>query len=129
MPSNPDDHFVVDPAKQTYYEMDVHRNVGNDDRAVLYAEEVLRAGIRPDGVERSPMRNAEARITLAVAAARAGDADAALDYGIEALTGDRRSVPSLALVAHELTREFDRANLSDDPRARAYADALTEIGN
>lgn len=129
MPSNPDDHFVVDPAKQTYYEMDVHRNVGNDDRAVLYAEEVLRVGIRPDGVERSPMRNAEARITLAVAAARAGDADAALDYGIEALTGDRRSAPSLALVAHELTREFDRANLSDDPRARTYADALTDIGN
>jgi hypothetical protein len=50
--------------------------------------------------------------------ARAGDADAALDYGIEALTGDRRSVPSLALVAYELTREFDRAQLSDDPRVR-----------
>jgi hypothetical protein len=87
------------------------------------------AGIRPSGVERSPIRNTEARITLAVAAARAGDADAALDYGIEALTGDRRSVRSLAVIAHELTREFDRANLSDDLRARAYADALIDIGN
>ncbi len=58
-----------------------------------------------------------------------GDADAALDCGIEALTGDRRSVPSLALVADALTRELDRAKLSDDPRARAYADALTDIGN
>jgi hypothetical protein len=127
MPENPDNHFVVDPAKWHYYEMDVYRNVGNDSLATLYAEEVLRAGVRPDGEERSPMRNAEARITLAVAAARAGDADAALDYGIEALNGDRRSAPSLALVAHELTREFDRANLTDDPRARAYADALTDI--
>jgi hypothetical protein len=126
-PDNPDNHFVVDPAKWHYYEMDVYRNVGNDALATLYAEEVLRAGVRPDGAERSPMRNAEARITLAVAAARAGDADAALDYGIEALNGDRRSVPSLALVAHELTREFDRAHLSEDPRARAYADALTDI--
>lgn len=108
--------------------MDVHRNVGNDDLAVLYAEEVLRGGVRPDGIERSPMRNAEVRITLAVVAARAGDADAALDYGIEALAADRRSVPSLALVAHELTREFDRAKLTDDPRARAYADALIDTG-
>lgn len=127
MPENPDNHFVVDPAKWHYYEMDVYRNVGNDALATLYAEEVLRAGVRPDGEERSPMRNAEARITLAVAAARAGDADAALDYGIEALGGDRRSAPSLALVAHELTREFARADLADDPRARAYADALTDI--
>lgn len=126
-PDNPDNHFVVDPAKWSYYEMDVHRNVGNDSLATLYAEETLRAGIRPDGVERSPMRNAEARITLAVVAARAGDPDAALDYGLQALEGDRRSAPSLTLVAHELTREFDRADLGDDPRARAYADALTDI--
>lgn len=101
--------------------------VGNDALATLYADEVLRAGVRPDRVERSPMRNQEARITLAVAAARAGDADAALDYGLEALEGDRRSAPSLTLVAHELTREFHRADLTGDPRARAYADAVAEM--
>ncbi|MCP2265590.1 hypothetical protein ACFQHV_00890 [Promicromonospora thailandica] len=128
MPANPDDHFVVDPAKWHYYEMDVYRNVGRDDLATLYADEVLRAGVRPDGAERSPMRNAEARITLAVAAARAGDADAALDYGLRALEGDRRSAPSLTLVAHELAREFDRAKMTDDPRAREYTDALADLG-
>ncbi|WP_419703757.1 hypothetical protein [Promicromonospora sp. NFX87] len=129
MPDNPDNHFVIDPAKWSYYEMDVHRNVGNDALATLYAQETLRAGVRPDGVERSPMRNAEARITLAVVAARAGDADAALDYGVDALAGDRRSAPSLALVAHELTQEFDRAKLTDDPRARAYAEALATFAS
>jgi len=127
MPDNPDNHFVVDPAKWHYYEMDVHRNVGNDALAQLYAEETLRAGVRPDGVERSPMRNAEARITLAVVAARAGDADAALDYGLRALEGDRQSAPSLGLVAHELRVEFDRAKLIDDPRARTYTEALATI--
>ncbi|MBE1876109.1 XRE family transcriptional regulator [Myceligenerans pegani] len=127
-PHNPDDHFVVDPSKWHYYEMDVHRNVGNDSLAQLYAEETLRAGVRPDGVERNPMRNQEARITLAVVAARAGDADAALDYGLQALEGDRRSAPSLTLVAHELSREFERARLTDDPRARAYSDAIASIG-
>lgn len=127
MPDNPDDHFVVDPAKWHFYEMDVYRNVGNDSLATLYAEEVLRAEARLDGVERNPMRNAEARITLGVVAARTGDIDAALDYGLSALEGDRRSVHSLALVAHELTREFARADLADDPRARAYADAVTDI--
>jgi hypothetical protein len=48
------------------------------------------------------MRNAEARVTLAVVAARQGDLDAALAYGERALSGDRRSLPSLAMVAGDL---------------------------
>lgn len=71
-PENPEDHFVVDPAKFDSYAMDCHRVTGADKLARTLAEEVLRAGTAVDGTERSPMRNAEARITLGVTAARAG---------------------------------------------------------
>ncbi|MER5990590.1 hypothetical protein [Streptomyces viridosporus] len=49
-PENLDNHFVVDPAKAR--------------------QEVLRTGTDFDGTDRSPMRNAEARVTLGVTAAR-----------------------------------------------------------
>ncbi len=48
------------------------------------------------------MRNAEARVTLGVVAAREGDLDTALAYGEKALAGDRKSLPSLAMVAADL---------------------------
>ncbi|MET8416209.1 hypothetical protein ABZV41_10800 [Streptomyces sp. NPDC005098] len=42
---------------------------------------MIRAGTDFDGSERSPMRMAEARITLGVVAARQGDLDQAVNYG------------------------------------------------
>ncbi len=102
-PENIDHHFVVDPAKFDFYAMDCHRRVGDVELSRALAEEVLRAGTRFDGTERSPMRNAEARVTLAVAAARDGDLDEALRHGRRALAGRRRSLPSLAMVSQELS--------------------------
>lgn len=119
-PTNPDHHFVIDPTKWHFYEMDAYRNVGNDALARVYAEEVLRYGTTPSGEERSPMRNAEARITLGVIAARAGDIDAAVTQGQRALSGARRSLPHLVMVGQELAREFDRLKIDDDPRVREY---------
>ncbi|MFG3043117.1 XRE family transcriptional regulator, partial [Streptomyces sp. NPDC048330] len=55
-----------------------------------------------DGTERAPMRISEARVTLGVVAGRAGDLDTALSYGEQALGSNRRSVPSLAMVASDL---------------------------
>jgi hypothetical protein len=50
------------------------RRLGREDEfAQALAEEVLRAGADFDGTERSSMRNAEARVTPGVAAAREGD--------------------------------------------------------
>lgn len=48
------------------------------------------------------MRIAEARVTLGVVAAREGDLDTALAYGERALAGERKSLPSLAMVAADL---------------------------
>src|SRR5262249_15850111 len=66
------------------------------------AREVIRAGTDFDGPERSPMRMAEARITLGAVAARQGDLDQAVNYGEWALKGDRQSLPSLLIATSEL---------------------------
>jgi tetratricopeptide (TPR) repeat protein len=108
-PDNIEHHFVVDPAKFDFYRMDAYRKVGEDRLAQQIAGEVIRAGTDFDGTERAPMRIAEARITLGVVAARAGDLDTALSFGDQALTVGRRSLPSLAMVASDLggaLREF-----------------------
>jgi tetratricopeptide (TPR) repeat protein len=101
-PENIDNHFVVDPAKFDYYRMDAYRRVGEDRLAEQIAREVMRAGIDFNGAEQAPMRLSEARVTLGVVAARTGDLDSALSYGEQALGSNRRSVPSLAMVASEL---------------------------
>jgi tetratricopeptide (TPR) repeat protein len=111
----PDDitnHFVIDPAKWDFYAMDCYRISGQDDLARTYAEEVLRIGTDVSGRERSPMRNAEARITLGVVAAREGDLQSAIELGEQALKADRQSLPSLLMVSsdleHEVIKRFPR---------------------
>jgi len=123
-PSNPDDHFVIDPTKWHFYAMDVYRNIGRDPLAQVYAEEVLRLGTTETGEERSPMRNAEARITLAVIAERSGDHDTALTEGFKALRSARKSIPSLRMVASELSREFQKAGHGTDPDVAQFEAAL-----
>lgn len=124
-PSNPDDHFQIDPTKWHFYAMDVYRNIGRDSLAQVYAEEVLRLGTADDGTERSPMRNAEARITLGVIAERSGDHDEAISQGFRAIQGGRQSLPSLKMVATELTSEFARTGHGEDQDVRDFQAALT----
>jgi hypothetical protein len=119
-PSNPDHHFQIDPAKWHFYAMDAYRHVGEDSLAVTYADEVLRLGTAANGQERSPMRNAEAHVTLGVAAARAGDIDAAVAHGYAALNGTRKSVPTLRMVSEELGQVIANLAGDDDPRVRDY---------
>ncbi|MEU0738671.1 XRE family transcriptional regulator [Streptomyces sp. NPDC006134] len=125
-PENPDHHFVVDPAKFDFYAMDCHRLVGDDKIARMLAEEVLRAGTDRDGTERSPMRNAEARVTLGVTAAREGDLEQALTMGERALAGERRSVPSLIMTSRELAAEI-RSRYAAEPAAQDYLDRLRSL--
>lgn len=122
-PEDLDNHFVVDPAKFDFYAMDGYRLVGEDRLAELYAREVMRSSTQPNGVERKPMRNTEARLTLAVLSARAGDLDQALAYGRQALAGDRRSLPSLLMVSRELT-EVLRQRYGKAPETIAYLDEI-----
>lgn len=103
VPANLDHHFTVDPAKFDFYAMDCYRLLGDNARAEMYANEIIKSSTSLDGIERNPMRLAEARITLGVLAAREGELDQAVQYGEQALTGDRRSIPSLIMCSQELT--------------------------
>lgn len=127
-PENLDNHFVVDPAKFDFYAMDCYRLVGEDRLARTLAEEVIRTGTDFDGTERSPMRNAEARVTLGVAAAREGDLEQALIMGERALEGDRKSVPSLLMTSRELAAEMKR-RYAAEPAAQDYLAHLHDLGN
>ncbi|MHC5902877.1 XRE family transcriptional regulator [Streptomyces sp. S6] len=126
-PENLDNHFVVDPAKFDFYAMDCYRLVREDKLAQTLAREVLRAGTDFDGTERSPMRNAEARVTLGVTAAREGDLEQALIMGEQALEGERQSVPSLIMTSRELAAEM-RQRYATEPAAQDYLAHLRELG-
>jgi tetratricopeptide (TPR) repeat protein len=125
-PENVDHHFVVDPAKFDFYAMDCYRLLGEDRFAENLAHEVIRAGTDFDGSERSPMRMAEARITLGVVAARQGDLDQAVNYGEWALKGDRQSLPSLLMVSRELAAIVNR-DFANEATGREYLDHLTTL--
>jgi hypothetical protein len=125
-PENLDHHFVVDPAKFDFYAMDCYRILGEDRLARTLADEVIRTSMDYDGSERSPMRVAEARITLGVAAGREGDLESAIGYGELALSGERQSLPSLLTASRDLaTLVHDRYNA--EPAAQGYLDKLRTI--
>ncbi len=126
-PERTDHHFVVDPAKWDFYAMDAFRIAGQDDLAERHAREVLAAGRRPDGTEQSPMRMAEARLTLGTVAARAGDLEQAAALGTAALGTDRVSLPSLVLVASELDGELQQ-RFPTEPATSGFRDLLRGIG-
>ncbi|MBP2336560.1 transcriptional regulator with XRE-family HTH domain [Saccharothrix coeruleofusca] len=125
-PDNVDNHFVVDPSKFDFYAMDCYRHVGDDRLASALANEVIRGGTDFNGFERSPMRIAEARITLGVAAAREGDLEGAVAFGRQALTGQRKSLPSLAMVSQDLAAVLS-SRFSGETEAEAYLAQLREI--
>ncbi|MFF1743076.1 hypothetical protein [Streptomyces mirabilis] len=93
-----------------FYAMDCYRLVGEDKLARTLAEEVLRAGTDFDGSERSLMRNAEARVTLGVTAAREGDLE-----------------QSLIMTSRELAAEMKRRYASE-PAAQDYLARLRDLG-
>src|SRR4051812_25555257 len=127
-PENLDNHFVVDPAKFDFYAMDCYRIAGEDQLAEIAAQEVITSSTDFDGTLRKPMRVAEAEITLGVLAARSGDLDQAVDYGRRALAGERKSLPSLLMVSHELadvlSSRYRDASVTND-----YLDELRTLAS
>ncbi|MQA80352.1 MAG: helix-turn-helix domain-containing protein [Streptosporangiales bacterium] len=126
-PQRTDHHFVVDPDKWAFYAMDAYRLSGDEPHAREYAGIVLDTCITPDGIERAPMRVAEARLTLATIASRDGDLDAAVDMGLKGINGHRRrSLPSLLLVAGELDSELQKRYPHEGP-TNEYREALRAL--
>ncbi len=106
--------------------MDAYRVLGANDRAAAHATEVLRTGRGPDGEDLAPMRMAEARITLAAVAARAGELEEAVQRGQDALHADRKCLPSLLLVADELRQEISERYPADQ-MTRNFSEQLHEL--
>jgi len=77
-------------------------------------------------IELSPMRAAEARLTLGVAAARTGDIEEAVGMGTTALAADRKSLPSLLLVANELDKEL-RSRYPRETASRDFHERILTI--
>ncbi|MGH3976859.1 MAG: helix-turn-helix domain-containing protein [Pseudonocardiaceae bacterium] len=125
-PSRPENHFVIDPAKWDCYAMDCYRIAGDDARASANAWEILRLSARPDGIDRSPMRASEARLTLSIVSLRDGDIDGATEWARQAFATDRRSVNSLSIVTGELYHEA-RAHFGDDPAINALNDVIASF--
>jgi hypothetical protein len=107
--------------------MDCYRILGEDKRAETLANEVIRVGTDYTGQEIKPVRNAEARLTLGVASARQGDLEQAISYGELALSGDRKSLPSLLMVSRELAAIINK-EFGKEPETIAYLDHLTALG-
>ncbi|MGQ0482000.1 MAG: XRE family transcriptional regulator [Pseudonocardia sp.] len=122
-PENVENHFVVDPSKFDFYAMDCARHAGDNDLARELSEEVIRVSTDFDRRERWPMRIAEAQITLGVVAAREGDLDEAVARGRRAIAGDRKSLPSLAMVSRDLGHVLAE-QYAGEPEAEVYLDQL-----
>ncbi|MFE1396256.1 XRE family transcriptional regulator [Nocardiopsis alba] len=125
-PTDPSNHFVVDPSKYDFYAMDVLRRVGEDRRADALADEVLAGSTDWSGRLVSPMRAAEALVTKGVVAARDGDLESAVGFGQRALEGTRRSVPSLVMVGQELGTVL-LEQYPGDPDAQEYVNDLRSL--
>jgi hypothetical protein len=125
-PASLDNHFVVDPQKFDFYAMDCYRVAGDDRLAESYARQVIRAATGPDGAVRKPMRVAEARLTLAIVAVRDRDLELAIDEGLRAFAGKRRSLPSLLWIAGEAAQEMNE-RFPGDPRTRGYLEQLRTL--
>ena len=123
-PAKPDHHFVVDPDKWDFYAMDTYRIVGEDALAQRNAGEVIRRSVNAEGVLVAPMRNTEAQLTLAVIAARQGDAEQADALGVQALQAGRQSRPSLLMVGAELEQELDAFGAS---AGAGFRELLNEV--
>ncbi|MEV6368704.1 XRE family transcriptional regulator [Micromonospora musae] len=126
-PEDVDHHFVVDPSKFDFYAMDCYRLLGDNERARVYADEVIRSSTDLDGTPRKPMRIAEAEITLGVVAAREGDIEQAVALGQRAISGERKSLPSLLMVSGEL-RQILAEKYPSEQQAAAFLEELQSLG-
>ena len=72
------------------------------------------------------MRLAEARITLGVIQARDGDLEGAVQQGIRALNGDRKSMPSLLMVSRDLAMVLND-RYADEADAQDYLQHLSTL--
>jgi hypothetical protein len=93
---------MFDQAKWMHYAASCYVLLGDNDRAEEHAQEVIAQHARPDGSTNAPMRTAQARMELAIVAARRGELDRAVAYGRRAFEYERQSLADLASMSADL---------------------------
>jgi tetratricopeptide (TPR) repeat protein len=101
-PAHPEHHFMFDHGKWMHYAASCYVMLGDNDRAEEHALEVITQHSRPDGTTNAPMRTAQARMDLAIVAARRGELDQAVAYGESAFDFERQSLTDLASSSADL---------------------------
>jgi transcriptional regulator with XRE-family HTH domain len=102
LPAHAEHHFMFDHAKWMHYAASCYVLLGDNDRAEEHALEVITQHGRPDGTTNAPMRTAQARMNLAIVAARRGQLDLAVAYGESAFEYERQSLADLASISADL---------------------------
>jgi tetratricopeptide (TPR) repeat protein len=119
-------HFVYDSTKFPFYVASCYQWLGEYDKAEAYALQVLKECEANGTTARSPMRLAEVHIILGLIYAHRGDLDAAVNAGLQALTYERKSGPSLLIRAAELNAAIAE-RFPDSPRAAEFDEKLRGI--
>jgi hypothetical protein len=108
--------------------MDCYRLIGEDNLAEMLAREIIKKSTAFDGTNVSPMRTAEAELTLGVIAARNGAVEDALAYGRNAVGIARRSQSSLLMVGSELDHAL-RQRYPNNTDVQAFHNTLTVMAS
>jgi hypothetical protein len=126
-PDNLAHHFAIDPTKFDFYAMDCYRHLAEDAMAANLAEVVIQASTDFDGTDRAPMRTSEAHVTRAVVAARQGDLELAIDEGQRAVSGQRKSLPTLQMVTRDLVRVL-KQQFPNEQAVKSFVEHLRSLG-
>jgi hypothetical protein len=97
--------------------------LAHDQDDFALADMLFAASTDFDGTVRAPMRQAEARITLGVVAARRGDLEAAISQGERALIAPRRSLRPCSWSA-AISPGSSTTSTPSEPATQAYLDQI-----
>jgi tetratricopeptide (TPR) repeat protein len=117
VPSHPEHHFVFDASKLSFYAATCYTWLGETDRAVEHANEVVAQCLAVPGTNRWPMRLAENRVDLGPIAVQRGQVDEACHLGTLALASQRRAGSTIWRIA-----ELDQALMLKYPDASQARD-------
>jgi hypothetical protein len=124
-PDNPRSHFQVDPAKFDFYAMNCYRNV-REDRLAGAGCDGTADEHDPKRYRPGPHAARRGRLTQAIIYARSGELNQALTTANEAVAIGRQSLPSLLLVAREVSDEITRLHPGSQ-HAAAFAHHLSQL--
>lgn len=117
-PEHPDNHFVFDPPKLTFYASTIYAHLGLAQQAEEHALAVISSSVDEHGVERWPTRSSVVRFDLSLAHLQRGRPDEAAHVGTLGLETRRKSTSTMVR-AVELDRILQQ-RYGDLPEVREY---------